>query len=295
MGPRPCTKQWYFHKRDFQHIMATSFNSQPAPACPVCDGTGWKQIAVPGKASRMTRCDCRISARNQQLLEKAGIPARYQHCALESFSTSFTDADNSLSDALLIAQLFAKEYRVAKQYRVDKTPGPLFWGSYGTGKTHLAVGMLKALIYQGIPSLFYDYRELLKEIQNSYNPNVQVTELEILKPVFESEVLVLDELGAARPTEWVWDAVQYILNTRYNAQLTTIITTNYPFGPETKQQSGEPYDKFQVRKAGLKEEFTLGDRIGDRMVSRLQEMCRIIPVLGVDFRKKWKNASSYRD
>jgi DNA replication protein DnaC len=269
--------------------MASQLQSQPAAACPICDGTGWKQVAIPGKASRMTRCDCRISSRIEGLLKAARIPTRYEHCALESFSTSFPGANNSLSDALFSAKLFAE------QYLVDKKPGPLFWGGYGTGKTHLAVGILKALLYKGVSCLFYDYRELLKEIQNSYNPSVQITELDILKPVFESEVLVLDELGAARPTEWVWDAVQYVLNTRYNAQLTTIITTNYRFGPETKQQPGEAYDKFQVRKAGQREEFTLGDRIGDRMISRLVEMCRIVPVSGPDFRKIGKNASSYRE
>ena len=53
------------------------------------------------------------------------------------------------------------------------------------------------------------------------------TEIEILRPVFEAEVLVLDELGASKPTEWVWDTVAHILNTRYNDKRTTIITTNY--------------------------------------------------------------------
>ncbi len=85
------------------------------------------------------------------------------------------------------------------------------------GKTHLAVGILKKLIRErGVQGIFCDYRELLKEVQNSYNPSVAATELGILRPVFEAEVLVLDELGASKPTEWVWDTVAHILNTRYN-------------------------------------------------------------------------------
>ncbi len=89
--------------------------------------------------------------------------------------------------------------------------------------------MLKELIVnRGIPCIFYDYRELLKEIQNSYNPTVQTTELDVLRPVFETDVLVLDELGAVKPSEWVWDTVSLILNTRYNDNRTTIITTNFP-------------------------------------------------------------------
>ena len=74
--------------------------------------------------------------------------------------------------------------------------GLLLTGSIGVGKTHLAVGILQALVAErGATGLFYDYRELLKQVQNSYNRQVQATELEVLKPVFDAEVLVLDELG----------------------------------------------------------------------------------------------------
>ena len=103
------------------------------------------------------------------------------------------------------------------------------------GKTHLAVGIIKELILsKGIACLFYDYRELLKQIQNSYNDSVKATELDVLRPVFETEVLVLDELGAVKPTEWVWDTVSLILNTRYNDNRTTIITTNFDDRPAAR-------------------------------------------------------------
>jgi DNA replication protein DnaC len=147
------------------------------------------------------------------------------------------------------------------------------------------VGIAKELITQkNSACLFYDYRELLKEIQNSYNSSVQVTEMEVLRPVFESEVLVLDELGAAKPTEWVWDTVSHILNTRYNDKRTTIITTNYKDLPP----AGAEPDGRTVRAS---REETLGDRIGERMRSRLHEMCRVVRVEGEDFRMKYKSAS----
>jgi DNA replication protein DnaC len=134
----------------------------------------------------------------------------------------------------------------------------------------LAVGALKALVAErGAQGLFSDYRELLREIQNTYNPQVTTTELDILKPVMEAEVLVLDDLGAIRPSEWVWDTISMILNSRYNNVRTTIITTNYAALPPG---------------AGGRREETLGDRIGERMRSRLCEMCRVVEMTGQDFR-----------
>jgi DNA replication protein DnaC len=151
------------------------------------------------------------------------------------------------------------------------------------GKTHLAAGILRRLIQErGVRGLFCDYRELLKSIQNSYNSEVRTTELELLKPVFAAEVLVLDDLGAQKPNEWVWDTVALILNTRYNDKQTTIITTNYPdLGAGGGGQT-------ELERAAR--EQTLGDRIGDRMRSRLAEMCVRVEMTGEDFRQTVKRA-----
>jgi DNA replication protein DnaC len=155
-------------------------------------------------------------------------------------------------------------------------------GPSGVGKTHLAVAMLKHLILdKAIPCLFCDYRDLLKQIQNSYNPSVQTTELELLRPIFQTEILVLDDLGAVKPTEWVWDTVSVILNTRYNESLTTIITTNFQDGPAAAVAGPR----------GAAREETLGDRIGERMRSRLSEMCRIVNLAAPDYRQKFRSAS----
>jgi len=164
--------------------------------------------------------------------------------------------------------------------------GLLIIGQIGTGKTHLAVGITKELILnKGIQCLFYDYRELLKEIQNSYNATVQTTELDVLRPVFDTDVLILDELGAVKPTEWVWDTVSLILNTRYNNNRTTIITTNFEDQPAAGASGSISHARASTRAE------TLGDRIGERMRSRLHEMCRIIKMEGEDFRQKFRSAS----
>ena len=102
--------------------------------------------------------------------------------------------------------------------------------------------------------------------------------MEILKPVLESPVLVLDDLGAERPTEWVRDTFAYILNSRYNRKLTTIITTNFEDRVREPRSMGDG--------ARLPSEETLEERIGVRLRSRLHEMCKVIQLEGEDFRAK---------
>lgn len=243
--------------------------------CPDCGGSGWKSA---GPERRVTRCHCRVKMRGQSLLATARIPKRYEHCELSNFE--FEGPHAHLMRARLEACKFVEEYPL------DNT-GLLLIGSIGVGKTHLAVGIIKELtLSKGAACLFYDYRDLLKHIQNSYNESVKATELEILRPVFETEVLVLDELGAVKPTEWVWDTVSLILNTRYNDNRTTIITTNYP--DDAAREAG-PSEFARAQRAARGE--TLGDRIGERMRSRLHEMCRIVKMEGADFRQTFRSAS----
>ena len=277
-------------------IVKTQVMKAPAEVCPLCDGTGWKTVAggagarPDAKASsrndrRVTRCDCYLRSRAESQLAAARIPRRYEHCELSNYDTDFPGAHPSLEEAHFLASGFAKKC----DPRGDK--GLLIIGKIGTGKTHLAVGIMKELILtRGISCLFYDYRELLKEIQNSYNSTVQTTELDVLRPVFEADVLVLDELGAVKPTEWVWDTVSLILNTRYNDKRTTIITTNFPDQPPAMTTAARDLTARDSAARALREE-TLGDRIGERMRSRLHEMCRIVTLEGTDFRQKFRNAN----
>jgi DNA replication protein DnaC len=243
--------------------------------CPLCAGSGWK--VVPDAPERgVTPCDCQLRARADAMVASARIPKRYEHCELSNFEIEGSQLH--LAPARMAACRFVEEYPV------DKT-GLMLVGTIGTGKTHLAVGIAKALVREkGIACLFYDYRELLKEIQNSYNSSVQTTELGLLRPVFDAEVLVLDELGAVRPSEWVWDTVSLILNTRYNDNRTTIITTNFSDEP------GAAVARSLSPSRAARDE-TLGDRIGERMRSRLHEMCRIVRMDGADFRQKIRRAS----
>jgi DNA replication protein DnaC len=248
--------------------------------CTFCGGSGMRLVERPNGSRVAQDCVCRIERRIARLIASAKIPSRYEHCTLESFDTSFSGATRSLRDAHFNARKFIEGYRSDRN-----GTGLLMIGDIGIGKTHLAVGVLQALIHErGATGLFCHYLELLKQVQNSYNKEVRATELQVLAPVFEAEVLVLDELGASKPTDWVWDTVTHILNTRYNDRLTTIITTNYPNRPSLlyQEQKGIGYEN-EARTSRRPE--TLGDRIGDRMRSRLQEMCVVVEMNGVDFRQ----------
>lgn len=246
--------------------------------CPLCDDSGL-QVVERADGTRVVReCLCRAQRRAERQIVQARIPERYAHCTLEDYETRFPSANRSLGAALVQARNFVRSYPLETDGK-----GFLLVGSIGVGKTHLAVGILRALLSErGARGIFVDYRDLLKQVQNSYNRNVEVTELEVLRPVFDAEVLVLDELGASKPTDWVWDTVAHILNTRYNDRRTTLITTNYANLPPGAGESSGP-------RAAMREE-TLGDRIGERMRSRIQEMCVPVEMTGEDFRQGVRRA-----
>ena len=223
--------------------------------CPFYFGTGMEVVA--GKGAR--RCRCRAEDRRAKLLEAARIPHRYERSSLANYQV--TPGNGSQLRAFNYAFKLVDEYPAVER-------GLLFTGPVGTGKTHLSAAILRGLVEKGVPCLFYEFGALLKEIQNSYNPVSQASELDVLAPVYETEVLVLDELGASKPTDWVRDTIRQIICTRYNERRLTIFTTNY--GDARRQP----------------EEETLEDRVGVRLRSRLYEMCRTVVVEGEDYRRR---------
>jgi DNA replication protein DnaC len=244
--------------------------------CPICEDSGLRLIVQADGERYAQPCECRLQVQAARMLKRAAIPKRYEHCTLDSYEPGYGEADQSLAAAYMMARNFVTGYPVTTEGR-----GLLLTGDLGIGKTHLAVGILQALILEkGVRGLFCDYRDLLKRIQESYNPSVSTTELQILAPVFEAEVLVLDELGAQKPTDWVWDTVALILNTRYNDKRTTLITTNYPNAPAALARNA----------AKSPHEESLGDRITERMRSRLAEMCVEVEMRGSDLRQTVKKA-----
>jgi len=224
--------------------------------CPLCDDTGWRPVDEKG-VRRVVRCDCWRDQVGHKRLAEANIPKRYQHCTLGNF----TAYNESLERAVAQARRLAEAY--------PSIAGGLFLeGQPGVGKTHLAAAVLKQVIQTtGARGLFYDTRDLLRIIRSTYDASIRTTELEVLRPVMQADLLVLDDLGAEKTSEWVEETMNLIVNTRYNERRITLFTSNYADIPDDTDPNALLF------------------RIGHRMRSRLHEMCEFIVMDGADYRE----------
>ena len=243
--------------------------------CEFCNGTGTR--IEPGRGAKI--CDCRRTNSGTRLLDSARIPPRFRQCDFHNYYPK--------NDSQFFAHSFAS--RLVEEYPVIDS-GLLFMGPVGVGKTHLAIAVLKELITRkGVSSLFYESGSLLKAIQDSYNPVSQNSEMRVLAPVFQAEVLVLDELGASVPTNWVRDTLYQIINTRYNNKKLTIFTTNYfdeTRSAEEPEGGAAPRRTRSFASERIQELTTLEERIGTPLRSRLFEMCKKVLIEGDDYRKR---------
>lgn len=270
--------------------------------CEICGGVGY-EIVVKDDREFAKTCVCRAEgAKGPDIFERLRIPKAYRACTLANF--------NSASSAILrSAQEKAFSFVAGYPHAgVSAGLGLLFSGpKSGIGKTHLAVAVLRELAEtKRVSGQFWDFHELMREIRASYNPEVRMTETEVLAPIINTEILLLDDLGAWKMTDWMNDTLFYILNQRYVHQRASIITTNFEDKnhdairkADRAEDEARDYDKTRFgapahRDHGVlhtsEEETLMGreylvERIGNRLRSRLMEMCVVVRMTGADHRE----------
>jgi DNA replication protein DnaC len=245
--------------------------------CKKCAGTGWLVTEEDGISSA-DRCECVAESRTTSLEVEAQIPGIYQNATLDNYTISH---DNPVTrDKMSFASNVTRSY--AREYPALKKPGLLLVGPAGVGKTHLAVAALRLLVARGHEGIFFDYQNLLDRIRSGFNETLGGSNREAYQSALETELLLLDDLGAHRVTEWVEDTVTSIITYRCNHKKAFIATTNLP-DPDL---GGVLFYKSAIPGAHTRHD-TLVQRIGERARSRLFEMCTVIPMWGLsDYRMR---------
>lgn len=245
--------------------------------CPECEGRGHVYIEDETGISSLRECVCASLVRRLKKVGDAGIPGKF----LATHFGTYHGIDGSQKLALTIAKDFVKDFGSLSQ-------GLLFIGRSGLGKTHLAVSVIKALILEkGADCKFVDFFQLLSDIRYGYSQDL--SEQAIINPYVAAPILLIDELAKGRNTEWELTMLDQIISSRYNAaDKITLFTTNYSDQIHNSKKGGEndthkEFNSGNGRKT-LADEETLQDKVGERIYSRLVEMCRFIKLKGMDFR-----------
>ena len=241
-------------------------------SCAICGGTGWKIVEKAG-LSGAERCECAAESRKRSIRENTGIPPNYEHATLDNFRIPQDNptARTGLGTVLMQVRNFVREFPAADR------PGLLLVGDTGTGKTHLAVAALRALIEKGHQGLFFDYQNLLERITRSFDAASGTSDRETYQSALEADLLLLDELGAYRRSDFVEDTVTGLITHRCNHRKPLIVTTNLP----DENITGRVVDYISQGNVAVHKK-TLSEVIGLRARSRLFEMCRVVKMPAVE-------------
>ena len=245
--------------------------------CEVCRGTGFEVVEKDGHEYAV-RCACARGADaspEDGFLKGCRIPPRHEQCTLANFDPHSPAHKSALEKAMG----YCSGYPFLGK---SEGLGLLLTGANGVGKTHLAVAVMRELaLTKSVRAEFWDFQELMREIRRAYDPETKLTEFQVLGPVIDVDLLLLDDLGAWKMTDWMADTLFHIVNKRYLSRRATFITTNFmDVSPAEAREAGDSY----------KREF-LVERIGARLRSRLFEMCLHIPMHGEDFRERQQSAN----
>jgi DNA replication protein DnaC len=263
IGCEKCFRNGYLVEK--KSDLAVANRCECLGKCPECNGSGSIIFRNDKGYTYFSSCGlCGAVRRNIKLYNLAGIPAKYSDVL--QVDAGFKPRNSTQEFALKYAKDFVKRYPPDK----DQKKGFLLMGKAGRGKTHLAIGTISELTLQrGVKCLFKDFFFLLSDLRQGYSQGIP--DNEVLSPLIETEVLVIDELGKGKSNEWELNILDQLISKRYNASKTTLVTTNFISRDYLTKQDYEEKDILEVR-------------VGERIASRLYEMCEFIRIEGVDHR-----------
>lgn len=256
--------------------------------CPHCEDRGWIIRESPDGISTAEKCKCEERRITDALLIKAGIPPIYMekiHTDTGGTFDSYKIQNDNPTTASRQGSVVNALRRFLQNYPPENStvkPGVALIGPPGAGKTHLGIIVLRALIMKTHqPGMFVDAEELLSSIQRSYSPDLaSVEDRTALDRAVETPLLMIDDIGSRRITDWQTDVMTRLFTTRTNQRRTTIITTNL----RAELPSQVSLDRIAQTKMDLTPR-TLPEVIGPRAFSRIFEMCRIVDFGGIhDYR-----------
>jgi DNA replication protein DnaC len=245
--------------------------------CRRCGESGFVLVANRDTFVAQT-CPCRHLDQRLGLFNAADIPAAYGDARFESFIPR-TENQSSVKH---MAEEFARRFRPGEVNR-----GLLFFGTPGCGKTHLLVSILRYLaLEKGVATRYVEFMLLLSDIRAGFSQNR--SHMEILRPLLSVPVLAIDELGKDRGTEWERSMLDELISRRYNSGQTTLFATNYPKDTQVVPVPSHPGKAIKTSSPDFQREaetMSLEERVGQRVYSRLGEMCLLLRVEGPDGRK----------